>query len=167
MKNTRNKAFLVIAGLAIFAFILTYALFSGVVAPKPVVVAVEMGYGHLRAAMPLAEALGTEVLHVDRPPLVAEEETRLWRRVRRGYEAVSRLSQLPVAGRPLRWLLDEITDIPRLHPYRDLSAPTRGVLTLERLARRNLGQGLVAHLRETGAPLLTTQLIFILLIFVP
>jgi hypothetical protein len=124
--------------------------------PTPVVVAVEMGYGHLRAAMPLAEALGTEVLQVDRAPLVAEEEMRLWRRVRRGYEAVSRLSQVPLAGRPLRWLLDGITDIPRLHPYRDLSAPTRGALTLERLVRRNLGQGLVAHLRRTGAPLLTT-----------
>jgi hypothetical protein len=125
-------------------------------ATKPVVVAVDMGYGHLRAAAPLAEALGTEVLQVDRAPVVAPEEERLWRRVRRGYEAVSRLSQLPVVGTPLRWVLDAITDIPRLHPYRDLSAPTRGVLTLERLVRRNLGQGLLAHLRRTGAPLLTT-----------
>ena len=122
----------------------------------PAVVAVEMGYGHLRAATPLAEALGTEVLQVDRPPLVAPEEEKLWRRVRRAYEGVSRLSQVPVLGAPLRYALDSMTDIPRLHPYRDLSAPTRGVLTLERLVRRNLGQGLVAHLRRTGAPLLTT-----------
>lgn len=123
---------------------------------RPAVVAVEMGYGHLRAAAPLAEALGTEVLQVDRAPLVAPEEERLWRRVRRGYEGVSRLSQLPLVGAPLRWVLDGITDIPRLHPYRDLSAPTRGVLTLERLVRRNLGQGLLEHLRRTRAPLLTT-----------
>lgn len=123
---------------------------------KPAVVAVEMGYGHLRAALPLADALGTEVLQVDRAPLVAPGEERLWRRVRRAYEGVSRLSQLPLVGAPLRFVLDSITDIPRLHPYRDLSAPTRGVLTLERLVRRNLGQGLLAHLRRTGAPLLTT-----------
>jgi hypothetical protein len=123
---------------------------------RPVVVAVEMGYGHLRAAAPLADALGTEVLHVDRPPLVAPEEGRLWARVRRAYEGVSRLSQVPAIGAPLRYGLDAMTEIPRLHPYRDLSAPTRGVLTLERLVRRNLGQGLVAHLRATGAPLLTT-----------
>lgn len=129
---------------------------SGSVPASPVVVAADMGYGHLRAAAPIAEALGTEVLQVDRPPLVAPGEERLWRRVRRAYEAVSRLSQLPVVGVPLRWVLDSITDIPRLHPYRDLSAPTRGVLTLERLVRRNLGQGLVEHLRRTGAPLLTT-----------
>jgi hypothetical protein len=125
-------------------------------AVRPLVVAVDMGYGHLRAATPIAEALGTGVSQVDRPPIVAPVEVKLWRRVRLAYEAVSRLSQLPVVGTPLRLLLDGITDIPHLHPYRDLSAPTRGVLTLERLIRRNLGQGLMAHLRETGAPLLTT-----------
>jgi hypothetical protein len=123
---------------------------------KPIVVAVEMGYGHLRAAAPLADALGTEVLQVDRAPLVAPDEERLWSRVRRSYEAVSRLSQLPAVGAPLRWVLDSVTDIPRLHPHRDLSAPTRGVVALERLVRRGLGEGLVTHLRATGAPLLTT-----------
>lgn len=125
-------------------------------APGPVVVAVDMGYGHLRAATSLADALGTEVFQVDRAPIVAPEEERLWRRVRGAYELVSRLSQVPVVGAPLRYVLDAATDIPRLHPYRDLSAPTRGVMTLERLVRRNLGQGLLAHLRATGSPLLTT-----------
>lgn len=123
---------------------------------KPVVVAVEMGYGHLRAATPLAEALGTAVLQVDRAPVAGPEEERLWARVRAGYELISRLSQLPAVGRPLGRVLDTITDIPSLHPYRDLSAPTRGVHALERLARRNLGEGMIARLRETGAPLLTT-----------
>ncbi|HSD18769.1 MAG TPA: hypothetical protein VLC54_01935 [Anaeromyxobacter sp.] len=126
-------------------------------APKPLVVAVEMGYGHMRAAMPLADALGTDVLEVDRAPLVAPGEDRLWSRVRRTYEGVSRLSQVPWVGAPLRRALDAVTDIPRLHPYRDLSAPTRGVHTLDRLVRRReLGRGLVAELRRTGAPLLTT-----------
>ncbi|HVO20479.1 MAG TPA: hypothetical protein VMU15_14565 [Anaeromyxobacter sp.] len=124
--------------------------------PLPAIVAVEMGYGHLRAATPIAEALGCEVLQVDRPPVVAAEEERLWRHVRSAYEAVSRMSQIPVLGAPLRRVLDWTTSIPRLHPYRDLSAPTGGALTLERLIRRNLGQGLVQRLRETGAPLLTT-----------
>jgi hypothetical protein len=59
-------------------------------------------------------------------------------------------------GAPLRYLLDSVTNIPRLHPYRDLSAPTRSVLTLDRMLRRSLGKGLVARLRASGAPLLTT-----------
>ena len=122
----------------------------------PLVVAVDMGYGHLRAATPLARALGVPVSQVDRAPIVAPAEEKLWRRARATYELVSRLSQIPVVGAPLRLLLDALTDIPRLHPYRDLSAPTRGVLTLERMIRRNLGQGLLAALRRGGAPLLTT-----------
>ena len=125
-------------------------------APAPAVVAVDMGYGHLRAATAIAEALGTPVLQVDRAPVVGPDEERLWARVRKGYELVSRLSQLPAVGRPLGRVLDAVTHIPRLHPYRDLSAPTRGVHALERLVRRNLGEGLIARLRETGAPLLTT-----------
>jgi hypothetical protein len=123
---------------------------------KPVVVAVDMGYGHLRAAAPLADALGADVLQVDRPPVAGPEEERLWRRARHAYETVSRLSQVPFVGAPLRALLDRVTDIPRLHPYRDLSAPTRGVEGLERLIQRNLGRGLLEHLRRTEAPLLTT-----------
>lgn len=123
---------------------------------KPCVVAVDMGYGHLRAARPLAQLLDSEVVHVDRPPLVGDEERRLWERVRGAYELTSRLSQLPVVGLPLRWILDAITDIPHLYPLRDLSAPTQGALALERLLRKNLGEGLIARLRLTQEPLLTT-----------
>lgn len=123
---------------------------------KPLVVAVDMGYGHLRAARPIARALGVEVTQVDRPPLVGPDELKVWERVRAAYEWTSRASQLPYLGRPFRWALDSVTDIPHLHPYRDLSAPTRGVAALDRMVRRDLGKGLVARLRETGAPLVTT-----------
>jgi len=115
-----------------------------------------MGYGHLRAAHSLADALGTHVLHVDRPPLAGPEEQRLWQTSRRAYELTSRASQLPVIGPPLQAALDALTRIPHLYPYRDLSAATLEALSLERLIRKGLGSGLVEHLRQTGAPLLTT-----------
>lgn len=125
--------------------------------PVPLVVAVEMGYGHLRAAYPLAEALGTTVLHADRPPLADADEQRLWARTRTFYENFTRLSQVPAIGAPMRWLLDEITAIPHLFPYRDMSAATPGVLGHDRLiTRRGLGRGGVEHMRRTGAPMLTT-----------
>ncbi len=123
---------------------------------KPLVVAVDMGYGHLRAARPIARALGVEITLVDRPPLVGPDELKVWQRVRTAYEWTSRASQVPYLGRPFRWALDSVTDIPHLHPYRDLSAPTRGVAALDRMVRRELGKGLVARLRETGAALVTT-----------
>jgi hypothetical protein len=115
-----------------------------------------MGYGHLRAARALADALGTEVVHVDRPPVAGPDEERLWRTSRRAYELTSRASQLPVIGPPLRAGLEALTRIPHLYPNRDLSAPTLETMSLDRLVRKGLGRGLVDHLRATGAPLLTT-----------
>lgn len=122
----------------------------------PVVVSIDMGYGHLRAAYPLAKKLKTEVLHADRAPLADEEEQRRWARVRGFWESISRSSQKPGVGGALGAFLDAITSIPRLHPYRDLSARTLGVKSLGRLIQRGLGRGLQAYLQKTGAPLLTT-----------
>ena len=124
---------------------------------KPLVVAVEMGYGHLRAAAPLAEALGTEVLHADRPPLADEAEQTYWARTRSAYELISRASQIRFVGAPLRALLDSITAIPPLYPFRDLSAPTTATYALERMVGDGgLGRSMVEHLRRSGAGLLTT-----------
>jgi len=115
-----------------------------------------MGYGHMRAAHALASALGTEILQVDQPPLVGPEELRLWRASRRFYEITSRASQIPIAGAPLRSLLESLTDIPHLHPQRDLSAPNFQVRSLHRLIGKGLGLGLVERLKSTGAPMLAT-----------
>ena len=123
---------------------------------RPLIAAVEMGYGHLRAARSLAGALGVQVVHADRSPLAPPAEQQLWRRARAAYELTSRLSQVPVVGAPLRWALDGLTSVPHMHPFRDLSNPTHGVRALDRLIRRGLGRALVEELRESGRPLLTT-----------
>lgn len=126
-------------------------------AVTPIVAALDMGYGHMRAAAPLASALGTTITEVDRAPIAGAEEAKLWRRTRMFYEVVSRLSQVrgPLGG-PLRTLLDTVTFIPHLHPYRDLSAPTAGTRFLDGMIDDGLGSGLVAEMKRTGAPLLTT-----------
>ena len=124
--------------------------------PLPLVVAIEMGLGHLRAADSLARSLETELLHVDRAPLAGEAEQRQWAKTRGLYETISRFSQLPLAGGPLRGLLAAITHIPHLHPRRDLSAPSLSLRYLEKQIDGGLGVGLLAELNRTGAPLLTT-----------
>ena len=122
----------------------------------PLVVAAAMGYGHLRAAHAIASALGTEVLHADRPPLADAEEQRLWAAARRAYEATSRASQLPLAGPAVRRLLEAATRIPHLHPRRDLSPPDRPTRLLGRLVDRGLGAGLAERLAGGGRALVTT-----------
>jgi hypothetical protein len=125
-------------------------------AKLPLVVSVDMGYGHLRAAEPLAHELGLSVFSADGPDLADEEERGLWHRTRRFYEFTTRMSQIPWIGRPMRALVEAFTAIPHLHPERDLSAPSLGAKGLERLVKRGLGRGLAERLKETGAPLLTT-----------
>ncbi|MEY4575413.1 MAG: hypothetical protein RL701_116 [Pseudomonadota bacterium] len=126
-------------------------------AASPVaVVAIDMGYGHLRPARALARRLKTEVLHADRMPLADAEESIHWARLRKAYERISRVSSLPVIGGPLRTVLNTATHIPPLYPFRDLSFQTLGVRILERSGRKGLGRTLVAHLQSNDLTLLTT-----------
>jgi hypothetical protein len=120
------------------------------------IVAIDMGYGHLRPARSLADLLGCEVLHADQPPLADAEERRRWAAIRRVYEVMSRVSSLPGIGAPLRTMLNTATHIPHLHPFRDLSSRTLGVKALERSAREGLGQTMVAYLQDRDLTLVTT-----------
>ena len=121
---------------------------------RPVVAAIDMGYGHLRAAAPLADALGVPLLRMDLPPLAGPVDARLWWRTRAMYEPLTRWSQSGPAAAPLRAMLARITAIP--NGAEDSSGPTAGTRWMERAARHGAGRTLAAHLRETGAPLLST-----------
>jgi hypothetical protein len=124
---------------------------------KPVVASVTMGYGHLRAAYPIAEQLGVEVVEVDEPPIADAKEARLWAWVRRMHEVLSK--PMPFLGpfdRPARGLMDAITMIPPLHETRDHRAPTWSVRLLDHMVSHGLGVGMVEHVRRTNAPLITT-----------
>ena len=66
-------------------------------------------------------------------------ERREWAEVRRLYEGMSRLSQVPLVGAPLRQAIEAITAIPHLHPYRDLSPPTLGTRVLHHFIDAGIG----------------------------
>ncbi len=124
---------------------------------QPVVASVTMGYGHLRAAYPLAEQLGVPVLSVDEPPLADPHEANLWAWVRRAHELLSK--PMPFLGpldKPARGLMNAITMIPPLHETRDHRSPTWSVHLLDLLIQRGLGSGMVQELRASGAALVTT-----------
>jgi len=113
-----------------------------------------MGYGHLRAAAPLADALGVPLLLMDQPPLGEFRDAWFWWRTRALYEPLTRWSQVPGLGVPLRELLARITAIPE--SFADWSAPSAGTRWMERAAQSGAGRALAEHLRETQAPLLAT-----------
>lgn len=119
-------------------------------------VAIDMGYGHLRPAHALADALKVDVLQADRPPIATEKDRELWSYVRRYYEGISRASQLPLVGSPFRTMLESVTDIADLYAERDQSRPSAGTRVLDRLIQKGLGSSLVEHLERTQRTLVTT-----------
>jgi hypothetical protein len=124
--------------------------------PRHAVVAIDMGYGHLRPAYAVAEALGTDVLQVDQAPLARDKDQKLWAYVRQYYESVSRASQWPVFGLPLRTLLERVTDIRDLYAERDQSRPNISAEVLDRVIKKGLGSTLVNYLEQRDATLVTT-----------
>jgi hypothetical protein len=120
------------------------------------VVAVDMGYGHNRAAQAFSTLLKTPVWQVDVAPIADPEERRSWSRTRAFYEGMSRASQLGALARPLRGLLDNVTSIPHLHPHRDLSGPSLGSRGLMWLIEHGLGRGMLNALALDPGPLLST-----------
>lgn len=123
---------------------------------KIFVTAPSMGYGHLRAALSVAEALGVEPSRSDLPPLASAGDVKTWNRIRDLYERVSRLSTRRGIGLPATALLEWITSIAPLHPERDLSAPTRSAHTMERHAAQGFARQLAATLEAEDAALVST-----------
>ena len=72
-------------------------------------VAIDMGYGHLRPAHALREFIGADVLLADHAPLASTKEQKQWAQVRQSYELLSRATRLPFLGGPLREVLDGVT----------------------------------------------------------
>jgi len=122
----------------------------------PSVVAVDMGYGHLRAARALADAAGVPVREADRGPLAGPLERAVWTALRESYGALSRLAGSGRGGRGPRLLLDALTGIPRGRAGGALAAPTGPVRALAAMGRAGLGRGLLRELDRTGSPLVAT-----------
>lgn len=125
-------------------------------AAVPLVVALDMGYGHLRAAAALAAVAGTCVHEADRPPLADAAEQAQWARARSLYEGLSRGTDWPLVGPALRRVLDAVTRIPKLRSRGDLRPPNAAARMLRRQAAEGLGRGLVERLRASPQPLVAT-----------
>ncbi len=124
----------------------------------PLVTAVDMGYGHLRAAHALAGELGTTVTRADRAPWASAWELALWRGSRTVYEGLSRASQGRRLATLLRPLLERLTRIEPLDA-RDRSGPVAPGLHARQLARLTclgLSRAVVEAAREAGVPLVAT-----------
>ncbi len=124
---------------------------------KAWIVAVDMGYGHQRAAYPLRQLSPTgKVLIANNYQGIPKKDSRLWQETRKVYEFFSRLSSLPVVGNFLFGLMDYFQRIPNFYPRRDLSYSVMQVNQLYHFIRGGWGKNLVDFLNTQDIPLITT-----------
>lgn len=122
------------------------------------VVAVNMGYGHERAAFALRHlAPSGKVLIANDYDGIPARERKLWNAGRGFYELVSRMKHVPVVGTAAFQLMDDMQHIAPFYPRRDLSKPNFQVRQTYGLIRhRGMCRDLIARLGERPLPLVST-----------
>jgi hypothetical protein len=121
------------------------------------VVAVDMGYGHQRAAYPLRHLSPTgKVIIANNYQGIPKGDFRFWHNGQKVYEFFSRLSNVPVFGNFLFGLLDKFQEVPPFYPKRNLSAPNLQVRQNYYLIKRGWGKDLISYLSQKNIPLITT-----------
>ena len=147
------------------AFVLLYNVFAMKTAkPKDMhkeiseawVVTVNMGYGHMRAAYPLRDLTNGHYIIANDYDGIPESDRRTSHRSREFYETVSRMAQVPVAGKPVFYLLDKWQEIPAFYPRRDLSAATFQVKQIYKLFEKGFMKHLVEKFKREKLPVIST-----------
>jgi len=118
--------------------------------------AADMGYGHQRAANPLAAHAKGGVINVNNYPGIGRKEKEMWQNQRGWYEWVSFFKKTPILGKPVFGAMDRMQEIPPLYPLRDLSASTWQQQFFFSKVKRGLGRQLIEKLSRHPLPLLTT-----------
>jgi hypothetical protein len=121
------------------------------------VAAVDMGYGHQRAAFPLRFLSPSQtILIANNYQGIPKKDSTLWNSTRTLYEVISRLHTVPLIGPPLFSFMDSFQRIPEFYPRRDLSKPSLQLRQIYRYIQKGWGEDFVRFLNSKNIPLITT-----------
>ena len=126
---------------------------------KAWIVAVDMGYGHQRAAFALKGiAQGGEVISANNYLDIPDQDRSVWENTRDFYDFISRFKKVPILGKPIFGLMDKIQEIKPLYPKkRSLTPPTLQLKTIYRLMeKKDWGRHLIEKLNQNPIPLIAT-----------
>ena len=131
---------------------------------KAYVVAVDMGYGHQRAAYPLQDIatspqfMGSEyhIINANRYAGIPKLDIARWEGGRKLYEKISRMKHLPLIGEWIFSLLDYVQRIENFYPRRDLSKTTMQLRQIYRWIKKGWGKDLIEKLNKEPKPLIAT-----------
>ncbi|TSC85105.1 MAG: hypothetical protein G01um101413_489 [Parcubacteria group bacterium Gr01-1014_13] len=121
------------------------------------IVAVDMGYGHQRAAYPLRHLSPTgKVISANNYQGIPQKDYRIWHDSEVFYGFVSRLISVPLIGQFLFNLYDKLQSIKDFYPRRDLSAPNLQLKQMYSFMKKGWGEDLIKYLNTKDIPLITT-----------
>ena len=126
---------------------------------KAWVVAADMGYGHLRAALPFEDiAQGGKIIAANEYPGIPEQDKKIWEDSRRFYETISRFKKFPVLGDFVFAFFDKFQEIKEFYPNNEsIDAPTLQLKQVYRLfEKKRWGEDLISRLNKDPLPLVTT-----------
>ena len=125
---------------------------------KSWVVAVDMGYGHQRAAYPLRSlALGKEIVNANHYAGIPARDKKIWREGQKAYEFMSRFKRVPVIGEMAWAVYDHLQKIEPFYPKRDLTKPSFQLRSTYSLIRKKRwGEHFINKLSKTPLPFITT-----------
>lgn len=119
-------------------------------------IAVDMGYGHQRAAYPFAAWAQGGVINANNYDDITNKEKKLWLSQRGAYEFISAFKKVPLLGELVFKAMDSLQDIAPLYPKRDLSPSSWQQQFFLKKVRRGLGKKLTEKLNKNPLPILTT-----------
>lgn len=119
-------------------------------------VTADMGYGHQRAVYPLMRLAREGIIAVGDNESTPAVERKLWKRILRIYELLSRAKGIPFIGGFLFKILDFFLHIPSFYPNRDLSQSTFQVKLLTSSIKQGLCRGLTEKLKDAKIPLVVS-----------
>lgn len=132
---------------------------------KAYVVAVDMGYGHQRAAYPLKDIAACQlgcptedinIINANSYHGIPHGDKTRWKNSRKLYETISRMKKIPLIGEKIFAALDYFQRIPDFYPRRDLSAPTMQLKSIYKWMSKGWGKHLIEQLNENPLPFVTS-----------
>lgn len=126
---------------------------------KALVLSVDMGYGHQRAAYPLNDIAEGGVITANTDHVESRRERLLWKITQNGYEGVSRIKSVPIIGGKIFEMYDRLQEIGPFFPFRVDSKPNGNVYFLKNMINSGLCGDLLDYIRSMNLPVVSTHFI--------
>lgn len=121
------------------------------------VVAVDMGYGHLRAAYNLKEIVYDHIQSINRYSGIPKSDKSIWEQSRKFYEFVSKFKNVPLLGDFVFSYFDKFQEIEPFYPIRDMTKPTLQLSqSLQLIRKKKWGKHFIDILNKNPKPLVST-----------